>query len=68
MRTDYTMATIDGSDPNTRWWCSGCAKIHKDTDVVFYVDIGRMCHEGRSGRLVEIDQARRLGLVPDEAV
>lgn len=48
----------------TLYWCAACEKIHNESEVVFYVDLGRMCLIQRSGRVQPLDQARRLGVAP----
>ncbi len=58
---------VDTAVDRDQYWCSGCQQVHRGEDTIFYVDIGRMCLVKRSGRLIELSAAQRLGLVPEQS-
>lgn len=58
-----TMAA-EQSTGNSKYWCSGCQHVRTESEVVFYVDLGRMDLVCRSGKILPLERAEQLGLVP----
>lgn len=56
------MAVEQGPEGH-QFWCEKCQQVCDGSEVVFYVDLGRMHLKCRSGRVQPLEQAHLLGLV-----